>query len=1311
MEPAPVQIWVDVGGTFTDCFVVDGLGSRQSTKVLSNGATKGQGKLSRCGKFLTDPHRCRDPADFWEGASIAFVDRSGQVLESGRVGGFDAIAGKLTLVPPARRALAGEGTNYELTTSWEAPVLAARWLLGRGPHQALPAVDVRLGSTRGTNALLTRHGASVALLTTSGFRDLLEIGYQDRPDLFDLNVRKRPPLYAHIVEIQERLAADGSVLVPLDLEQARRQLAWLQQQQVQSLAICLLHAYRQPKHEQALCSLAKQMGFRWVSVSHRIAPLIKAVARAETTVVDAYLNPVVQDYLQRLADQFGIEPSGQHGSLKVMTSSGGLVDHSQFSGKDSILSGPAGGVVALGALARSSGFPRAIGFDMGGTSTDVSRFSGKPQLEYESVKAGVRLMVPMAAIHTVAAGGGSICWFDGVQLRVGPGSTGSDPGPACYGRGGQLSITDLNLLLGRLDARRFPFALDIPAARAALQDVAKRIRNSEQTSLTEDALADGFRQIANQHMAEAIRSISIGQGADPREHVLVGFGGAAGQHACEVAARLGISTILDPPEAGLLSALGMGIAEIQRSAARGMYQNLEEVTEADMVDAFVELESECARQLHQESPRGTLPVQPIFMRQFEARYRGTDTPLLLDWQDVPSLAQSFHLEHQQRFGYHQAQRQIELVALRVTVSLTNLRALRPSVARFTEPENGEVLIDPKSLKNCTETRLFSGGTWQNAWLIHRDHLPSGVSIQGPGVVLSTGSTTTVDEGWTVQASLDGTLRLQSAGSPGNHPATHQPERWSWTAGLSTTKSCDPVLREVLSQRFAGIASQMGIVLEQTAISINIKERRDFSCAVFDAQGNLIANAPHVPVHLGAMGQTIQQMLEEFPDMNPGDVFVTNDPYRGGSHLPDVTVVTPVFDLAMVENRPKSRPARRLFVANRAHHAEIGGIAPGSMAPTTRRLGEEGVVIRPMHLIKAGVDVSDTVRRLLETADYPSRSPEENMADMMAQVAANRLGQRLLSDLLREWGPERLTDYMEHIQQASALRVTQWLRSWPNQTLHFSDYLDDGTSVAVSLTFHEGTLEINTAGSGPVSASNFNANPAIVTAAVMYCIRCLIEDSLPLNAGVLRPVRLHVPVGVLHPPPTFPEHDRAAVAAGNVETSQRIVDVLLGAMGAAAASQGTMNNLLLGDRSFGYYETIGGGAGATAKGPGASAVHTHMTNTRLTDVEILESRFPVRLIEFAIRHGSGGKGIYPGGNGIIRQIQALRPLEVSLVTSRRGPYPPYGIRGGQPGALGENWLIDEQGAAIRLPHCAQLKIEKGQAIRLLTPGGGGFGESP
>jgi len=1277
------EFWIDVGGTFTDCFARRPDGTLLRHKVLSSGVTKGRvDAVSDGGTRIVDSARCGEPDEFWHGYAFRLLDAKGNVVAHSVVAGFDNATGEIVLDKPLA-SIPRQAQAYELAAGEEAPVLAVRFLMGFRLYDEIPPLILKLGTTRGTNALVTRRGARAAFVTTRGFADVLRIGYQNRPRLFDLTIRKPEPLFEAVAEIDERVTSNGEVLVRPDPVEIRSSLAALRDGGIESLAVCLLNAYCQPEHEVLVGQLAREVGFAEISLSHEIAPLIKIVSRGDTTVVDAYLNPVLQSYVDKLRGS--LNRSGTS-DIRLLTSAGGLVSADRFVGKDSILSGPAGGVVGFSRVARAAGFERAIGFDMGGTSTDVSRFDGRFELEYETEKAGVRVVAPMLSIETVAAGGGSICWFDGVKLAVGPDSAGAEPGPACYGRGGPLTVTDVNLYLGKLLPHYFPFPLDYGAVEDRLRQLCDDIELATGERYEPHELAEGFLKVANANMANAIRSISIAKGYNPREYVLVAFGGAAPQHACAVAEELGVENILNHPDAGILSAYGIGLADVVRHRAEGVYQEYSEPAVCNLASAFERLAADAREEVMAE---GIGEDQIEVIRSLDLRYSGLDAFLTISAPSRGTYAQAYEHEHRRRYGYVHENRLLEIVAVKVEVvgrSSTQLPASHPASRRSPHP--------------FRTTRIHLDGQWYNADVYRRDDLRPGNAFVGPAIVAESVSTTVVDPGWKAAMLTSGELLLSRSPVTANCQLAN---RQAGSLSLRKTRpsmTADLVMLEIFNNQFAAIAEQMGITLRNTSISVNVKERLDFSCALFTPSGDLVVNAPHIPVHLGAMSETVKRIIVDNSQIEPGDVFVTNDPYRGGSHLPDVTVVTPVHD---------SNTGRLLFfTASRAHHAELGGISPGSMPPFSRNLAEEGVVIRNFKLVEAGRSRTEQLRHLLTAGEFATRSPSDNLADIAAQVAANRQGANDLLALVERYTLPVVEAYMGHIQEAADRKMRMALERLPDGCHQFVDHLDDGSPITVAVTIAGDSATIDFTGTGPVLEGNLNANRAVVTAATMYCLRCLIDEDIPLNQGVLAPVELILPECLLNPPERDSPQQCAAVVGGNVETSQRVVDVLLGALGVAAASQGTMNNLVFGDKSFGYYETICGGAGATSNGPGADAVHTHMTNTRLTDPEVIEQRYPVLVEEFSIRRDSGGAGQHPGGDGVVRRLRFLRPLEVSILSQRRGNYPPYGMASGQPGLGGRNLLVRTDGSTESLSGCAQFTASPGDVLIIETPGGGAWG---
>lgn len=1132
---------------------------------------------------------------------------------------------------------------------------------------AIPACDIRMGTTLATNALLERRGARMGLVITQGFGDALEIGTQARSDIFDLNIVKPGLLYDQVYEVSARVTPQGGVAERHSAASLRAQLeAWLAAG-LTSVAVVVLHAYANPCLEQEIARTARAVGFRHVYASHEVANEMGLVRRGDTTCIDAYLTPLLRDYFDSLS-------SALPGStLRLMQSSGALTDVAGLRGPHAILSGPAGGVVAYAAIARQHGATPAIGFDMGGTSTDVSRYASELPLTYGSEIAGVRLSTPTLDVHTVAAGGGSVCSVQHGRLQVGPSSVGSSPGPLCYGApdATELSLTDVNLVLGRLRCDRFPLALDRARPQAALHALA-----AEQ-QLTADQLAAGFFRVATSNMAEAIKQVSVARGFDLREHSLVVYGGAAGQHACAIASQLGMRRVLIHPLAGVLSALGMGLADT------GWHVSTEVGRQAlsqELLDSLAPtLQSLRERALRELGPAtdGAVPAPQVEIL-VDLSYLGSETLLTFPLGSASELHARFEADHLRLFGYQRGSHPI-------VVAHARARATRASTQRLEQ-----LKLRPAQTYTCPDVvtaRIWmSGGSSTAAGFVDdvpvlwREQLTPGRPLPGPAVVLEPTGCVVIDPGFTLHLLSDGTLELLQ-------DATAASEVTQAQRAEPQPPAPDPVLLEIFGNRFMSIAQQMGQVLQRTALSTNIRERLDFSCAIFDPHGNLVANAPHIPVHLGAMSESVRAVLKAHPAMCDGDAFVTNDPAGGGSHLPDITVVTPVF----------SAGALNSFVASRGHHADIGGVTPGSMPPFSTELAQEGVVLRCLPLVRAGELLEAQLLEALAAGPYPARAPRDNLADLIAQLAANQAGLRLIRELCASAGAEQVLTYMQHIQDHAAALVGAQVATLPDGEHSFYDELDDGAAVRVKITVRGRSLKVDFTGSAPALASNLNAPRAVTIAAVIYVLRALVGRSAPLNAGYLRPVELIIPRGSLLDPPA-----RSAVAGGNVETSQRVVDVLLGALGVAAASQGTMNNLTFGDPTFGYYETIAGGAGASDGCPGASGVQTHMTNTRITDPEVLETRFPVRLLRFALRRGSGGVGRFPGGDGVLREFEFLKPLRVAIISERRARAP-FGLAGGGAAQRGENRL---NGAL--LAGKAEFNVVAGDRLLIATPGGGAYG---
>ncbi len=1259
MGEAAWRFAIDVGGTFCDVLAVDSGGETHVRKVLSSGRVPGVVEAGSGGLRVLDRRRCGDPDGFWNGGEIAIgAGFSGGGFAS-RILEHQAATGTLTL-ESSLPAASVVGEAYQLRLTCEAPILAIRHIMGLRAGQPIEPCSVRFGTTRATNALLERKGARTGLIVTRGFGDLLLIGDQTRPALFDLNIVKPVPLSDTSVEVDERIDADGIVLRGLDEEQAFDALERLRAGGVESVAICLLNAYRNPVHEIRLAELARRLGFEFVSTSAGLSPSQGMLRRAENCVADAYLAPALRRYVGDLEGAFF------GGRLRLMTGAGGLVGADGFNGSSSIMSGPAGGLVGAVDVARRAGFAKTITFDMGGTSTDVSRFDGQFELQHETVRAGVRIASPILAIETVAAGGGSVCSFDGQRFLVGPESAGSHPGPACYGRGGPLTVTDANVLLGRVPVRHFPFRRDAEAVRVGFEALADAVRDATGRAMGLHEIADGFVRIANESMAAAVRRITIERGVDPSAYALTSFGGAGGQHACAVARLLGIETVVVPGRAGVLSAYGIAIADVKRFVERAVHSEYGPRLAGELEDFFSEMEREGFALLEAE---GIPSSRVLCDRWIDARYAGEGGVLTVPAAD---FAVAFERLHRQRFGYIHDDRAIEVVSLRV-------EAVGGSEDReaFRVCHNTDTLSTPSD----EMADVWFDGRPRACRILDIGALRCGELIDGPAVIAHATSTTVIDPGWSAEVGEAGDLLL--ADSVGVLPVDE------------SQAGADPVRLSLFNHHFAAVAEQMGAALRRTAISTNVKERLDFSCAVFDRAGELVANAPHIPVHLGSMGVCVKAVMEDVGSPRPGDVVITNNPFRGGTHLPDVTVVTPVF----------ADGSLAFFVASRAHHAEIGGAKPGSMPADSTRLTDEGVLIDAFKIVDGGRARFDALERLLRGGAMPSRNPRENLADVVAQVAANQAGVEALLALTARYGCETVDAFTRHVREAADVKMRRALLRRPAGVFKRCDTLDDGSAVCVTITIDKDEAVVDFTGTGGVHAGNFNATPAVVASAVLYCFRCLIGEDIPLNAGVLGPIRIHLPPCMLNPPLS---DDPPAVAAGNVETSQRILDVILGALGVVAGGQGTMNNVIFGNERFGYYETICGGAGAGAEFDGADAVHTHMTNTRMTDTEILEARYPVRVRRFAVRRDSGGGGRHRGGDGCVREIEFLAPVELSLITQRR-TVSPYGLEGGAPGTAGENRIVRADGGTERLGSVATVRMAAGDRLIVETPGGGGFGE--
>ncbi len=1168
----------------------------------------------------------------------------------------------------------------------DAAVEGIRRVLALSPGEAITPQQVtvvKMGTTVATNALLERKGEALVLAVTRGFADALRIAYQNRPKLFARHIEMPELLYREVIEIDERVDADGTVVTQLDEEAARAALQRAWDSGLRSVAIVLMHGYRHVTHEQRVAQIARAMGYTQVSVSHEVSPLIKFVGRGDTTVVDAYLSPV----LRRYVDQVAAAMPGVR--LQFMQSNGGLTDARTFQGKDSILSGPAGGIVGMARVSEAAGFDRVIGFDMGGTSTDVSHYAGEFERAFDTLVAGVRMRAPMMSIHTVAAGGGSILHFDGARLRVGPDSAGANPGPACYRRGGPLTVTDANVMLGKIQPEYFPSVfgprgdqpLDRNVVAAGFAELAGEIGRATGRTMSPEEVAQGFVDIAVANMANAIKKISVQRGYDVTRYTLNTFGGAGGQHACLVADSLAMPRVFAHPLAGVLSAYGMGLAEQRAMREASIEARLDAPAHQAAAARLRELAEAARTEL---IAQGEAPDEIQVLHRAQLRYEGTDTALGVDWDEPQRMVESFERAYRQRFSFLMPQR-----ALVIESVVAEAIGISGSGAKLDAAARRDATLAPGAT-----VRMFTLGAWRETPLYRREELCAQDVIDGPAIIAEQTATTIVETGWRAELTAIGDLVL----------VRHVARALRHAVGTEA----DPVMLEIFNNLFMSIAEQMGYRLQNTAYSVNIKERLDFSCAVFDRDGALVANAPHMPVHLGSMGASVEAVVRDNAgEIRPGDVYVLNDPYAGGTHLPDVTVITPVFDTAGAEIL--------FFVGSRGHHADIGGITPGSMPPDSREIDDEGVLITNLRLVEAGTMREDELRALLAGATYPARNPDQNIADLRAQIAANEKGREELARMVGHFGLEVVQAYMRHVQdnaEESVRRAIPALRDGD-----FELRLDNGSQIRVAIRVDHArrTAVVDFTGTSEQQSNNFNAPRAVTMAAVLYVFRTLVDDEIPMNAGCLKPIKVIVPDGCM----LSPRHP-AAVVAGNVETSMCITNALYGALGIMGASQPTMNNVTFGDARYQYYETVSGGSGAggvfDAAGAlvggfdGTSVVQTHMTNSRLTDPEVLELRFPVRLESHRIRPGSGGAGRWKGGDGAVRRIRFLAPMTASILANGR-VFPAFGAAGGGPGAPGLTWVERADGSREVLAHADKAELAAGDCFVLETPGGGGFGTPP
>ncbi|MDZ5456964.1 hydantoinase B/oxoprolinase family protein [Azohydromonas lata] len=1166
----------------------------------------------------------------------------------------------------------------------DAAVQGIRRLLGLPPGALIPAdqvANVKMGTTVATNALLERKGERTLLVTTRGFRDALRIAYQNRPRLFDRRIVLPELLYERVVEAAERLDAQGQVLRALDEAALRAELQAAFDAGLRACAIVFMHAWREPAHEARAAALAREVGFTQVSASHEVSPLMKFVSRGDTTVVDAYLSPILRRYVEQVASEMPGVP------LYFMMSSGGLTRADRFQGKDAILSGPAGGIVGMARTALAGGQSRVIGFDMGGTSTDVSHFAGEFERAFETQVAGVRMRAPMMSIHTVAAGGGSLLHFDGARLRVGPDSAGANPGPACYRRGGPLATTDANVMLGRLQPAYFPAVFgpsaDEPLDRQTVQRrfaaLAVEVGRATGRPTTPESLAEGFLKIAVANMANAVKKISVARGYDVTQYTLQCFGGAGGQHACAVADALGMTRVFIHPLSGVLSAYGMGLADQLALREATVERTLDGQGLAAAQALLDRLGAEASAEI---AAQGFEDGDIRIVRRLHLRYQGTDTALEVPFGTEAEVRAAFESAYRTRFAFLMPGRALVIESAAV-------EAVGPGA----QPQQAaDAAHEHRPLKQAG-VRMHVDGQWRDAGLYQREALLPGAVIDGPAIIAEANATTVVEPGW--QARLTGLHDLL---------LTRVAPR---AAARAVGTQVDPVMLEVFNNLFMNIAEQMGLRLQNTAYSVNIKERLDFSCALFDGEGNLIANAPHMPVHLGSMSESIKTVIARNPGMRPGDVFVLNDPYHGGTHLPDVTVVTPVWN--------EGGTAVLFYVASRGHHADIGGITPGSMPPFSRCIGEEGVLIDNVLLVESGRLREAEMLALLQSGPYPARNAQQNLADLRAQIAANEKGVQELHAMVAQFGLDTVQAYMRHVQdnaEESVRMAIARLDPALSRDGRFTLPLDNGAKIEVALRMDRQARSavVDFTGTSPQRDDNFNAPKAVAMAAVLYVFRTLVDDDIPLNAGCLKPIEVIVPEGcMLNPAPP------AAVVAGNVEVSTCVTNALYGALGVLAGAQPTMNNFTFGNAKYQYYETVSGGSGAgvalggEAEGgfDGTAVVQTHMTNSRLTDPEVLEYRFPVRLESYEIRPGSGGAGRWRGGDGGTRVLRFLEPMTASILSNGR-VHPAFGLSGGSPGEPGRNRVLRADGREEALGHIGSVEMQAGDRFVIDTPGGGGYG---
>ena len=1261
MTTTPWKIWVDTGGTFTDCIAITPADVKKRVKVLSSGHLRGR-ILEKTGprQYLIQ-HNWGIKKDIFSGFHFSLVDSS-QV--NSRILSVDLVNNRLEIeddltIPSL--------SDFEISSGEEAPVLAARMATEKRLDESLPPMEMRIGSTKGTNALLEKKGANVTLMITKGFRDLLEIGHQQRPNLFQLAVPAPALLYKQVIEVEERISAQGDIVRALSERSVKKHLEELQNDVV---VVALLNSYRNPVHEIQLKEALSKIGIKHISLSHELTPTIHLLPRAQTALVNGYLSPVIHRYLSEIENGLtGGDDTNLGRHLLVMSSSGGLVNSRFFRPKDSLLSGPAGGVVGAVQVASSLGHSKILTLDMGGTSTDTARYDGRLDYQFRTRIDEFELASSSLAIETVAAGGGSICHFDGYKLQVGPQSAGAQPGPACYGAGGPLTITDVNLLLGKMDPSAIGIPIDLQAAMESLLALRQGIFQQSGQKLEPIELLTGFESIANRKMADAIRKISISKGIDPSEYTLLAFGGAGGLHACQIASILEIDKVILPFDGGLLSAWGIGKAKIERLAEKQVNAPLAEML-STLPQSIAEISTAALAKLDRESLHGENSVIESVL--IYLRLQGQSHQLELVYDNPEALAREFERQYRDLFGYFPEGSIIEIESIKVIAST--------KVAPPSSPQETAVLHQAKPAGNFTG--IFRPEIKYPVYIWKK--LVAGAGLQGPCILVNDNSTSFIEAGWKVVIGERGDALCNRVVKAEQAEADFR----------------EAIELELFTNQFVAIADEMGAQLRRTAFSVNIKERLDFSCALLDADARLLVNAPHIPVHLGSLGICARLVLEKLP-VGPGDIVITNHPKYGGSHLPDITLLSGVFtDGGNLIG----------YVINRAHHAELGGTQPGSMPPDASTLEEEGVVIAPMYLAKDGEVDWNALERVLANAKFPTRALHENLADIKAALASLRKGQKGLQSMVERYGMEKVGRYMTKLKEISRLQLQQELSKRTGQSYRATELLDDGYAIVVKAEVKDGRIAFHFDGTSGPHPRNLNANLSIVFSAVLYVIRLLCNKDIPLNGGLMELVDIHLPTSFLNPEFADNPADCPAVVGGNTEVSQRLVDTLLKAFGLAACSQGTMNNLLFGNGGFGYYETIGGGIGAVEGSAGRSATHQHMTNTKITDPEELEWKYPVRLHRFEIRRNSGGIGQWNGGHGIVRELEFLEKVEMTILSQHR-KIAPYGVNGGNDGKIGQQYIIRTDGWREYIEGIDSRSMFSGDRVIIKTPGGGAWGTPP